>query len=230
MISVCIATYNGEKLLRQQLDSILPELSAGDEIVISDDNSTDCTRDIINSYNSPFIRLIEGPCKGSPIPNFENALQHAKGEYIFLSDQDDVWVPGKVKIMLAALEKSHCVVSDCYVTDGHLNVTSDSFYALNNTRPGFLYNLLRKNGYLGCCMAFRRDVLEKSLPFPDDTPMHDIWIGNIAALRFDVTFIPDKLIYFRRHNHNASVTARKSTYSVKQKLGFRWSIIRHLFR
>lgn len=230
MVSVCIATYNGEDVIRQQLDSILSELSEGDEIVISDDNSSDNTRRIIESYHSPLIRLIDGPCKGSPIANFERALQHAKGDYIFLSDQDDVWVPGKVKTMLAALERSHCVVSDCFVTDGELNVTNDSFYELNDTRPGFFYNLLRKNGYLGCCMAFRRDVLEKSLPFPADTPMHDIWIGNIAALRFDVAFIPDKLIYFRRHGHNASVTARKSTFSLKRKLGFRWNVIRYLLR
>ena len=229
MISVCIATYNGEKEIKRQLDSILLQLSGEDEVIISDDNSIDKTRSIILSYNDPRIKLLGGPCLGSPIPNFENALKHAKGDYIFLSDQDDVWLPNKVEVMLDALKSYACVVSDCFVTDSALNITCDSFYKLNNTRKSWFNNLLIKNGYLGCCMAFSRKVLEKSLPFPANIPMHDIWIGNIAAMYFNTVFIPDKLIYFCRHDHNASVTARRSTYSSFKKLQFRLSMVCNLF-
>ena len=233
MISVCIATYNGKEELRRQLDSIYPQLSAEDEIVISDDNSTDGTRELIESYMhredvEPQVRLIDGPCLHSPIPNFENALRNSKGDYIFLSDQDDQWMPNKVEVIMRALQQSCCVVSDCVVTDGNLRVIAPSFYQLNVTRPGWMYNLLRKNGYLGCCMAFRRCVLERSLPFPKHTPMHDIWIGNVAAMYFDVNFIDDKLINFCRHDHNASDTARKSTASLIKKIGFRVVVIKDL--
>ena len=152
MISVCIATYNGKEELRRQLDSIYPQLSVDDEIVISDDNSTDGTRELIKTYIDndaclPKVYLIDGPSLHSPIPNFENALKNAKGDYIFLSDQDDQWMPNKVEVMMKALQQSSCVVSDCVVTDGSLNVTAPSFYELNRTRAGWMYNLFVKNGY-----------------------------------------------------------------------------------
>lgn len=228
MISVCIATYNGEKELTRQLDSIIAQLRPGDEIVVSDDHSTDGTRELLAKYPADVVRVVAGPAKGSPIPNFENALRHAKGDYIFLADQDDQWLQGKVEACLKALQHCDCVVTDCIVTDGGLRLKSPSFYGLNHTRCGKFYNLLVKNGYLGCCMAFRRSVLEKALPFPPDIPMHDIWIGNVAAFSGRVAFIPDKLINFCRHDHNASSTARQSQASLRCKIGFRWAVVKHL--
>lgn len=230
MISVCIATYNGAEHIADQLASILPQIGEGDEVVVSDDGSTDQTLAIVKSFHHPAVRIVKGPCKGSPVLNFEHALLKCSGDYIFLSDQDDKWVDGKVARTMEALQEAECVVSDCYVTDEQLHVTAESFYAANATRPGVLYNLLRRNGYLGCCMAFRRCVLQKSLPFPANIPMHDIWIGNVAACKFRVKFIDDKLIYFRRHASNASVTARKSPYSCLKKIGFRWRVLSHLPR
>ncbi len=228
MISVCIATYNGASYIQEQLDSILPQLGSGDEVIVSDDASTDGTLALVAAFESPILKVVKGPCKGSPVLNFENALRHASGDIIFLSDQDDRWEERKVARMVEALAEADCVVSDCYVTDGELNVTAASFYELNATRSGRMYNLLRKNGYLGCCMAFRREVLEKSMPFPAGIPMHDIWIGNVAAFWFRTKFIDDRLIRFRRHSRNSSVTARKSPFSCWRKLEFRWLIVRAL--
>ena len=230
MISVCIATYNGEKLIGEQLASILPQLGEEDEVIISDDHSSDGTLDVVRSMNSPIVRIVEGPCTGSLISNFENALREAKGDFIFLSDQDDKWVPNKVEVMMKGLQEYDCVVSDCFVTDGQLNITSESFYALNRTKYGRFYNLMLKNGYLGCCMAMRRNVVERSLPFPKDIPMHDIWIGNIAAYCFKVGFLPERLIYFRRHKSNASMTAGKSQFSLWKKMQIRMIILRHLLK
>lgn len=229
MITVCIATYNGAAHIAEQLASILPQLAEGDEVIVSDDGSTDQTLAIVQSFSSPLVKIVKGPCLGSPILNFENALRHASGDIIFLSDQDDKWVEGKVARMAEALREADCVVSDCYVTDERLRVTAESFYAMNATRPGLWYNLLRRNGYLGCCMAFRRSVAQASLPFPRHIPMHDIWIGNVAACKFSVKFIDDKLIWFRRHGHNASVTATKSPYSCWKKMGFRLRVLAGLF-
>lgn len=229
MISVCIATYNGAAHIAEQLSSIFPQLAEGDEVIVSDDGSTDQTLAIVQSFRSPLVKIVKGPCLGSPILNFENALRHASGDLIFLSDQDDKWVEGKVVRMAEALREADCVVSDCYVTDERLRVTAESFYAMNATRPGLWYNLLRRNGYLGCCMAFRRSVAQASLPFPRRIPMHDIWIGNVAACKFSVKFIDDKLIWFRRHGHNASVTATKSPYSCWKKMGFRLRVLAGLF-
>ena len=103
MISVCIATYNGEKYIKEQLDSIIPQLGHEDEIVISDDGSSDSTLDIINSINDERIRITVNQGKHGVNSNFNNALLHAKGDFIFLADQDDIWLSGKVAECLKAL-------------------------------------------------------------------------------------------------------------------------------
>ena len=228
MISVCVATYNGEKFIREQIDSILCQLSSDDEIIVSDDGSTDGTIVIINCIGDKRIRIIEGPRKHSPTFNFENALKEAKGDYIFLADQDDVWKTNKVEVCMKWLQKYDCVVSDAEVTDSNLNPLYPSLYAIMQVRQGHIYNTVWKNGYTGCCMAFRRNILEASLPFPKDIPMHDIWIGNVAAYKYNVKFIPDKLILFRRHKETISCNGKGSKYSIWQQIKFRWSIIKNI--
>ena len=229
MISVCIATYNGERFLKRQVTSILSQIDVKDEVIVADDGSVDNTLTILRDLNDPRIRIVDGAHRHSPTWNFEKALKEARGEYIFLSDQDDVWMPEKVAVTMRYLQQYDCVVSDNVTVAADDSVISDSFYAVNNTRPGKYYNLLLKNGYLGCCMAFRRNVLDAALPFPADIPMHDIWIGNVAAFKYSVCFIPDKLMHYNRHGDNASTASAPSAYSLRQKLGFRWSVIQNLF-
>ncbi len=223
MISVCIATYNGAKFLHEQLDSILCQLGVNDEIIISDDSSTDNTLEIIRSYKDRRIRVLPHNKFFSPIFNFENALKHAKGDYIFLSDQDDIWMDNKVEKMMEALQHFVLVVSDCYVVDKDCHIIRNSFFKEKPT-TGILKNLI-KNNYLGCCMAFRKELLAKVLPFPKRIAMHDIWLGLCAALFYDTVFIPDKLIMYRRHGGNASPTAEKSKYGLKYKISYRIDMI-----
>ena len=230
MISVCIATYNGERFIRQQIQSIVCQLNANDEVIVSDDGSTDATRDIIRSIGDRRIRIIEGPERKSPTLNFECALKAAKGDYIFLSDQDDVWKQNKVEVCMKWLQQYACVVSDAEVTDYRLNPLPPSLYAIIQVRPGRIYNTIWKNGYTGCCMAFRRDVLNASLPFPKSIPMHDMWIGNVAAYKYNVKFITDKLIYFRRHEDTVSCNGKGSKFTIWQQIKFRLNIIHNIFR
>lgn len=229
MISVCIGTYNGQRFIKRQVTSILSQIAENDEVIVADDGSTDDTLTILKGLNDPRIRIVDGAHRHSPTWNFEKALEQARGEYIFLSDQDDVWMPEKVTVTMKYLQQYDCVVSDNVTVTADDSVICDSFYAVNDTRPGKYYNLLLKNGYLGCCMAFRRNVLEASLPFPADIPMHDIWIGNVAAFKYSVCFIPEKLMHYNRHGDNASSASSPSTYSLWKRLGFRWSIIHNLF-
>ena len=230
MISVCIATYNGERFIREQIESIVCQLSPTDEIVVSDDGSTDNTLDIVKAIGDKRIRIIEGSRKHSPTLNFECALKAAKGDYIFLADQDDVWKPNKVEVCMKWLQKYYCVVSDAEVTDSSLNTLFPSLYRLLGVIQGKLYNTLWKNGYTGCCMAFRRNVLEASLPFPKNIPMHDIWIGNVAAYKYNVKFISDKLIFFRRHKDTISCNGKGSKFSWWQQLLFRINTIKNLIK
>ena len=230
MISVCIATYNGERYIRQQIESIVCQLNVDDEIIVSDDGSTDGTLDIVKGIGDKRIKIIEGPGRKSPILNFECALKASKGDFIFLSDQDDVWKPDKVEICMKWLKTYHCVVSDAEVTDNRLKPLYPSLYAIMQVRHGRIYNTIWKNGYTGCCMAFRRDVVEASLPFPKDIPMHDIWIGNVAAYKYNVIFIPDRLIHFRRHENTISCNGKGSKFTIWQQMKFRLNIIKNIIR
>lgn len=226
-----MASYNGEQYIKEQVESILNQLSPSDELIVSDDGSSDTTLEVLKNFHDGRIHIYGNTFRKGIIGNFENALSRASGEYIFLADQDDVWLPGKVKVMLAYLKQYDCVVSDCYVTDKNLNVIHDSFYSFKSVKTGKLYNLLIHNYFTGCCMAFRKEVLYKSLPFPVSVPMHDIWLGNVAHFFFQTIFIREKLIYFRRHDYNSSVvTHAHSPYSLVQKLASRLNVIKEIIR
>ena len=97
MISVCIATYNGEPFIAAQLESIIAQLSPEDEIIISDDGSTDRTLEVVQALDFPCVRILHHEGEHGYVSNFENALRAARGDVIFLSDQDDLWKPGKVE-------------------------------------------------------------------------------------------------------------------------------------
>lgn len=231
MISVCIATYNGASVILSQLNSILPQLGEEDEVIISDDRSTDGTCAVVEALHDPRVRIVQGPAKGSPIPNFEHALQMAAGDYIFLSDQDDKWLPGKVAVSIEKLRHGYdCVVTDCVVTDSDFHVTHPSFFALNHTHENRFYNLLVKNGYIGGCMAFTRRVRDLSLPFPANIPMHDMWIGNVAAFQYKVAFIHRPCSCFRRSGHNVSTSAGKSSNSYYLRFLLRLRVARGLLQ
>ena len=206
MISVCMATYNGEKYLKDQLDSILKQIQSSDEVIISDDGSNDSTRYIIEEFQKEYknIYLVDGPKRGVQ-KNFENALKHARGDILFLSDQDDIWMDGKVERVLKEFENSKtlCVVHDAEIVDGNMNKVKDSFFELKNGKPGLLHNLYR-NAFIGCCMAFRKCVFEKSYPFPDHIEMHDWWIGLVAECMGNTVFIYEPYLKYRRHGDNAS--------------------------
>lgn len=220
MISVCMAVYNGEEYLHEQVDSILSQLGCEDELIVSDDGSTDMTVEILKGYCDARIKIVKNTLNKGVKGNFENALRQAKGDYIFLADQDDVWLPGKVANCVAALKDNMCVVHDCYIVDKNLNVVKESFFKDKNCKSGFFHNWLR-NGYLGCAMSFRRELLPYILPIPEKLPVfHDIWIGLIAEYKFGVKFIPVKGLCYRRHGDNVSVTS-DAKFSLMRQIEYR---------
>jgi glycosyltransferase involved in cell wall biosynthesis len=226
-VSVCMATYNGEKYLHEQLKSILSQLDKTDEIIISDDSSTDSTLEIINSINDPRIKVICNQKFKSPIFNFENAINYSLGDIIFLSDQDDVWMPDKVKTVKSYMIGYDVVLSNCKIVDSNLNIIDESFFYINKSKKGIINNI-SKNSYLGCCLAFKRKTIAIGLPFPKDIPMHDIWLGLVFELFFKVKFLEAPLIYYRRHETNASIASENSSFSLCQKILFRFNIVKYI--
>nr|WP_321356144.1 glycosyltransferase family 2 protein [uncultured Draconibacterium sp.] len=224
-ISVCIPTYNGEQYIRQQLDSILSQTLAVDEIIISDDSSGDQTVEIIRSYNNPKIKLFEKQRFSSPIFNLEFALKQAKGDFIFLADQDDIWMPDKVAILVKELANNKLVISDGEVINQEGKVIASSIFELFNSRRGFFKNLT-KNSYMGCCMAFHKDLLTVVLPFPKSIAMHDLWIGLNAELYTKPVFCTAKLVKYRRHESNKTpLDTETNTNSLFFKISFRVTML-----
>ena len=229
-ISVAMISYQGAKYIEEQLDTILATLGEEDEVIVSDDGSTDGTREILLTYQEKDgrVRMIDGPKKGVKA-NVENALRACEGAYIFLADQDDIWMPEKVERVMEAFEqdKVGLVVHDAIVTDGDCKeVILDSFYSLKGSGAGVLKNIWR-NTYIGCCMAFKRELLEEVLPIPNYIEMHDQWIGVINdQLKRGTSFISDKLIKYRRHGNNASGMSHYGVARmIRNRVCFMWALL-----
>lgn len=232
MISVCIPTYNGEKYIQRQLDSILYQLSLEDEVIISDDSSGDRTLEIIKGLNDSRIILHENCSFKSPIFNLENALKSAKGVFIFLSDQDDVWLPDRLKMMMEKLRDHDVVVCNSHIVDQEERIIHESYFEWKGCGHGFIRNL-KKNSYLGCSLAFNRKILEFVLPFPKKIAMHDIWIGMVSEMIGKTYFLEEPLFLYRRHEDNYTAAIHKtddklSDFTVWYKIWYRVVIVWYL--
>lgn len=224
-ISVALAAYNGEKYIEQQINSILSQIRAEDEIIVSDDNpNSEMSKLVKNMAESDSrIKYIEGPSQGV-IKNFENAIEHTTGDVIFLCDQDDVWVEDKVISVMREIDNgADLVLHDSIVTDENLNAKYNSFFKKNGSREGLFKNIY-KNSYMGCCMAFKSKLKKDILPFPKNIPMHDQWIGLVAQKRYKVKFLNKPLILYRLHGDN--LTGGKTKLS--QKIQWRINICKNL--
>lgn len=227
MISVALAAYKGEKYIEAQIRSILPQLSHNDEIIVSDDRPGGMTEKIVRKLSAEDSRVIwvEGKSKGV-VANFVNAIRYCKGDKIFLCDQDDIWLPDKVKRVMEAFDEGYdLVLHNAYVADGELNVTDYSFFEKRGSKKGVIRNIF-KNSYMGCCMAFDRKLLKKIMPMPKNIPMHDQWIGILGEIYGKVKFIDLPLIYYRVHGGN--VTGGKTSFS--QKMAWRRYLILKLYK
>lgn len=233
MISVCIATYNGALYIKEQLDSILTQLGEEDEVIISDDASSDETLAEVESFNDKRIRVLHHtPYAQSRFSvdktthNFENALREAKGDYIFLSDQDDIWLPNKVSVTLDALQTADLVVHDCQMVSTKRQPILPSYFKYIRVHTGALQNAIRCT-YLGCCMAFRKEVLSLALPFPATCVAHDQWIGIIAAIKFKTILIHQPLILYRRHSKTQTQCGGKSSLPWWYKIYYKLIVVYH---
>jgi glycosyltransferase involved in cell wall biosynthesis len=224
MISVCLASYNGEKYIKEQINSILIQLSDEDELIISDDGSTDHTLLIIREFNDNRIKLFQNIGIHGYTHNFENALKQAVGDYIFFSDQDDVWLPDKVKKMLPYLQEDILVFSDAYITNENLDIIGN-ISDWRRYKKGYLRNLY-KNIYTGCTCAFTKRIKDYTLPFPvTEYIKHDNWIGLLCELKFKVEYLDEALILHRRHNDNTSSMTNKSTRTIFFMFKYRFLLL-----
>lgn len=210
LLSVCLTTYNGMPYIIEQLESILQQIPENSEVICADDGSDDGTYEYIQDLDDTRIILLERDRHYGVIKNFERAIKKAKGKYIFLSDQDDIWLPNKIEIMTSALEKdSTLVVHNAYIMENDVIIKNKDYFSILKPHARIGKNLMR-NTIIGAMIAFPKELKQYIMPFPEKIGMHDIWIGLIAAAKGKVIFIDEPLMYYRRHNSNISMTFKKS--------------------
>jgi len=204
-VSVALATYNGAGYLQDQLDSFVRQDRQPDELIASDDASTDGTVALLEAFarSAPFaVHLHRNPANVGFIRNFDTALSLCTGDVIFLSDQDDVWFSEKIATALAALEEAPDAL--LFVNDAEL--VGEDLTPLGLTTFG----QVRARGWSekaftqGSCFAMRRELLDWVLPLTDDYPFHDMWIADLAHDLGAVLISERPLQLFRRHGANAS--------------------------
>lgn len=222
-ISVCMATYNGEKYIKEQINSILELLTYEDEIIIFDDNSSDNTVKILDSLNDDRIQIYIKSNKRGEVSSFSQAISKANNEIIFLSDQDDIWKQEKIIETIEYFRDSHVglITSnfdwidkngdkvDIYY-DGVLEQNSKKYF--NNILDIFI----GKTNYFGCAMAFRSELKKLIVPIPNFVESHDLWIaliGNITRSNLHL----DKRLFLKR-NHSSNATSTISSRPVYKKL------------
>jgi glycosyltransferase involved in cell wall biosynthesis len=207
-----MATYNGALYIEDQLKSILPQLQLADEVIVVDDASQDNTLEIINDVRDARIRLIRHEVNQGVLATFERAIRAASGQFIFLSDQDDLWAPEKVDTFIAAFEshpEAKVIISDAEIIGESAEVLELSNFAERPFRSGLLANLLHSR-FIGCMMAFRSTLVPSVLPFPHGLDvLHDIWIGTANSVSGGTTFFIDRpLTMYRRHGGNMTGVRR----------------------
>ena len=232
-ISVVVCTYNGEKFLAAQLQSILDQTHPPDDIIVSDDGSSDSTLDIVGEFCSrdSGAKKPQWTVQSRKKPlgvagNFASALTKARGEFVALADQDDVWEPTRLEQGLAQFRNDALLVHcDATLIDEAGQPTSSLMSALRLTsgeRRSLLAGnaldaLLRRNLVTGATSMIRASLLQQALPIPEGW-VHDEWLGLVAAVQGGVVFWEESQIRYRQHGSNEIGAAKTDLDEATRRL------------
>jgi len=232
MIDIVLATYNGQAFLAQQIKSI--QNNAGyqqwvNKIIISDDGSTDNTHNIIAKLAEQDNRIVwienTSQMKG-PKDNFAFGLSHTTADYIMLCDQDDIWLPNKIKLSIKHLKQAETtsppqtpllIFSDKEIVDENLQQICNSYFTLKNISKDWhlkFNQLCQQNVISGCTMLFNRALINKALPIPEKAYMHDWWLALVAHRCGQIVFIDQALIQYRQHHSNVIGAKQRGFFSL----------------
>jgi glycosyltransferase involved in cell wall biosynthesis len=224
LISVAIATYNGEKFINEQLDSIYNQTYKNIEIIVVDDCSTDNTLNILNEYNKNFgLKYYKNKNRLGVTKNFEKAISLCSGNLIALCDQDDVWLPSKLQDLYENIGNYSLIYSNCEIIDdksSSLNLNAKNIYPLygldSNDKDSF-YKIVLNGILLGSACLFKREIFSIFFPVYDSSRNHDWWL-QVCAFSINGIKYFDKILFKYRHHDN--------NVSRKNKISFSKSILR----
>ncbi|TAH67600.1 MAG: glycosyltransferase family 2 protein [Anaerolineaceae bacterium] len=217
-VSIVMTTYNGEKYIEEQIDSILSSTYKDFELYIVDDGSDDNTMEILSGYKEKYpnkLHISQNATNLGVTANFLNAISKTSSEYIMLCDQDDVWNMDKIARTIKRVKQMEvqfgkelpiAVFTDAYVVDDKLNVIHESFFKSSRLNPRLidLPHLLMENKIIGCTLMINQAVrrILQSNPLPKRARFHDGWLGLIAASAGKIGFIKDPTLLYRQHSSN----------------------------
>ena len=203
LVSIALCTYNGERFLKEQLDSIVGQTYSNIELITVDDCSTDNTLKILQEYAEryPFIKIYLNPTNLGYIKNFEKALRLCKGAFIALSDQDDIWQKNKIEKQVEAIGDNILIYHDSKFIDYQGNPLNKNmsdvmnFYRGDQPEAFLFFNCIS-----GHSVLLKRELLDYLLPFPD-TYFHDWWMGFVATNQGRIDYLNDTLVHYRQHEN-----------------------------
>lgn len=210
-VDILLATYQGASYLEEQIESLLSQTYSDIRIIARDDGSTDQTLKILKGYSDKIV-IIPNDVNEGIKNNFSMLLQHSNANYIFFSDQDDIWLPNKVKETIQELQRLEklgrstplLVHTDLKVVDKDLSLISPSFWKYTNLNPQHtsLNRLLVQNNITGCTMGMNRALINLIKSIPQEAIMHDWWIALVAACFGDIGHVKNPTILYRQHQTN----------------------------
>ena len=217
LISIAMCTYNGERFIIKQLESLVNQSYKNLELIIVDDDSTDSTIEIIKKYalNDSRIKFFQNEYNLGFVKNFEKAISLCKGDYIALADQDDIWKLDKLEIFESEIKDNILIYSDAEIIDKNSNEQGRELIRPNGNLVSGKCNkaFLFYNCASGNTMMFKRELIDSILPIPGDFSFHDIWIAFIASTVSTVTYTDEALIYYRRYSEQVTKNIEKNYQS-----------------
>lgn len=234
-ISVLLSTYNGEKYLKEQLDSLKNQTNKDFEIIARDDGSIDGTVSILKQYD---LELLESKHHLGPKDSYNEliiyALKNSNSEYFMFCDQDDVWKSSKIDKTLVKMKEMESkygsipilVHTDLEIVDENLNIISESMWKFSNINPKYntFNRILMQNTITGCTIMLNRKLANKCIPIPRDAIMQDYWVALVASFFGKIRYLQESTILYRKHFNN-TIGPKEFQFSVTKKVSFKDKVL-----
>jgi glycosyltransferase involved in cell wall biosynthesis len=230
-ISICMATYNGERYLPEQVNSILSQMGVDDELVVVDDASSDRTVAYLKSLGDPRIRVYCNTSNIGHVQSFSKVIGLARGTYILMADQDDIWIEGRLVAICDALEAGPALVS---TNSKFINENGEAIAPLHpdlleedsGRHTSNIVRIFTGNAfYDGCTMGLREELRWLVLPIPTYVESHDLWIAMSANMVRSNRHLARYTLRRRVHGSNASVVRRSLVRKLRSRVIFLFSLL-----
>lgn len=224
LVSIAMCTYNGERFLKEQIDSILNQSFKNIELIVTDDCSSDTTVEILEKFqkNDIRIKIYQNEKNLGFLKNFEKSISLCTGDYIALADQDDIWKLNKIELFLKEIGENTLIYSDALLIDQYSKALNQ--YLIT---PGVLAHgkcnksFLIYNSASGNTMMFKKKLVDYILPIPKEMSYHDIWIAFIASTIGSICVTKEAMTYYRRYDEQVTRTIKSEYKSSRDKINQR---------